>query len=67
MKLPLGRYAVLLVVAVAVAGAAFRVITAPDRIKARQATARAGCTANGGQWLNVDGKDMCVKPDAAKR
>jgi hypothetical protein len=64
MNFPLGRYAVLLVAAVAVAGAAFRVSTAPDRIKARLETARTGCNANGGQWLNVDGKDMCVKPEA---
>jgi len=67
MNLPMGRYAVLLVAAVAVAGAVFRVSTAPDRIKARLETARSGCTANGGQWLQVDGKDMCVKPDSAKR
>jgi hypothetical protein len=64
MNIPMGRYAVLLVAAVAVAGAAFRVSTAPDRIKARMETARAGCTANGGEWLQVDGKDMCVKPEA---
>jgi len=66
MNIPMGRYAVWLVAAVAVAGTAFRVSTAPDRIKARVETARAGCTASGGEWLKVDGNDMCVKPEAKR-
>ncbi len=64
MNIQMGRYAVWLVAAVAVAGTAFRVSTAPDRIKARVETARSGCIANGGQWLKVDGNDMCVKTEA---
>lgn len=60
------RYAVALVVLVAVAGAVFRVSTAPDRIKERRETARSVCLATGGQWVGEGRDAICVKADSPK-
>jgi hypothetical protein len=60
MRLNLAKLAVALVVVVAVAGAVFRVSTAPERIKQRQETARSVCLASGGQWVKVDQNDICA-------
>ena len=61
MSISVARSAVALVAVVAVAGAAFRVSTAPDRIKERRNTAQAACIAAGGQWTAVERDEICVK------
>ena len=66
MSISVARSAVALVAVVAVAGAVFRVSTAPDRIKERRDTAHAVCIASGGQWTTVERDEICVKGEPAK-
>jgi hypothetical protein len=66
MNNTVARLTVALVVVVAVAGAVFRVSTAPDRIKDRRDTARAVCLASGGQWVKPAGDELCMKADSPK-
>ena len=67
MSISLARSAVALVAVVAVAGAVFRVSTAPDRIKERRETAYSVCIASGGAWVKGERGETCEKPDAAKK
>ena len=55
----------LLVAALAVGAAAFRVSTAPERIQERRNTARSVCVAGGGEWVKVDNNEICRKDAAA--
>ena len=66
MRISVARSAVALVAVVAVVGAAFRVSTAPDRIKERRETAHAVCVAAGGQWTTVEREEICLKGEATK-
>ena len=66
MNNTVARFVVALVVVVAVAGAVFRVSTAPDRIKERRETARSVCLATGGAWVKQGRDDMCLKADSPK-
>ena len=66
MNNTVARFAVALVVVVAVAGAVFRVSTAPDRIKERSETARTVCLATGGAWAKQGRDDVCLKADGSK-
>jgi hypothetical protein len=45
---------------VAVVGALFKIVTAPDRIQERRNTAKAVCAAGGGVWAEVDKVEACV-------
>jgi hypothetical protein len=47
------------VVAVALGAAVFRVLDAPDRVQARRDTARNVCTAGGGEWVQIDREEFC--------
>ena len=67
MSISLARSAVALVAVVAVAGAVFRVSTAPDRIKERRNTAYSVCIASGGEWVKGERDEACVKPDGTKK
>jgi hypothetical protein len=53
------------ILAVCVAAAAFRVATAPDRVRDRKDTARSVCLGAGGQWVKVDRDEICQKPELA--
>jgi hypothetical protein len=64
VSINLARLAVAAVAVAAVAGAVFRVSTAPERIKQRQETARSVCLASGGQWVKVDRDEICAAADA---
>jgi hypothetical protein len=64
MKLNLARHAVGMIVIVAIVATAFRVITAPDRVRERMKTAQAVCEASGGQWVTVERETSCVKGTA---
>lgn len=46
-----------LLMLLAVGSAAFRVATAPERIKERRETAQAVCRSSGGQWVQVDERE----------
>ena len=62
MPVPLVRHAFALIVIGTVALTAFRVMTAPDRIAERRATARSVCVSSGGEWT-VSGRDeFCKRP-----
>jgi hypothetical protein len=62
MKLSIGRH-LFWWIAIAVAlGTAFRVATAPERVKRLHETARSNCGINGGTWMVVDGHERCEKP-----
>lgn len=54
---------VLGVTVMVVGGTVFRVATAPDRVRDRQATAQRVCTERGGEWVSVDKRDVCRLPE----
>jgi hypothetical protein len=56
------RSAFAMILVVGIAAAAFRVATAPDRIKERKDTARTVCLNSGGEWVVVDRNEICRKP-----
>lgn len=53
------------VVVMSVGGTVFRVATAPDRVRDRTETARRVCTERGGQWVQVERRDVCRLPETA--
>lgn len=59
------RSAFVIVVLVTLGATAFRVYTAPDRIKVRRDTARSVCLGSGGEWVKVGLDEVCRKNDAA--
>ncbi len=61
MKINLARHAFGVIVIVAIVATAFRVITAPDRVRERMKTAQAVCVASGGEWVTVERETRCVK------
>lgn len=61
------RTAFALISIVAIAGAVFRITTAPDRIRDRHETARAVCLQNGGEWVTVDSNEVCRTAALAKQ
>lgn len=48
-----------LVTGLAVAAAAHRIYTAPERILKRLETAKATCLSAGGQWVQVGRDEVC--------
>ena len=54
------------IVLLAVASAAFRVITAPERMAKRRAADAQVCAASGGTMTKVGNNERCVKPEAAR-
>lgn len=67
MSMNIARAAFVLVSIVAVGAAAFRVSTASDRVKERRDTARSVCTQTGGQWVKVDGAEICRRDEPTRR
>ncbi len=61
------RFAVGAVVIAAIGAALFRVTTANDRVADRRNTARAVCTASGGDWVMAQKTEMCVKRELATK
>jgi len=61
------RTAFALISIAAIAGAVFRVSTAPDRIRERHQTARAVCLQKGGEWVIVDNNEICRTAEIAKQ
>jgi hypothetical protein len=59
MNTRLARIGVVLVVALALAAAVFRVVTAPERVQQRREIARTACLAAGGQWERVGRDEVC--------
>ena len=51
----------LLVIVLSAGAAAFRVYTAPERIRMRLETARETCVKSGGQWVADTGRSMTCK------
>lgn len=51
--------------ALALGGTAFRVTTAPDRIRDRHELARKVCLERGGQWTQIDRGQGCRFPAAS--
>jgi hypothetical protein len=62
MKISFGRHLFLVVAIAAVSGTAFRVATAPERVRKLHDTARSACGASGGTWKVVDNEQRCEKP-----
>ena len=67
MSTSVARLAVAVVTVVAVAGAVFRVSTAPDRIRERRDTALSVCVGSGGEWVKIDRDEICRKPADDKK
>jgi hypothetical protein len=65
VKLHLSVLSILGVAVLAVLATTFRVSTAPERIRMRLESAKATCVGAGGEWIKVDGEEVC-RP-AAKR
>jgi hypothetical protein len=59
MKAGAARIALMSVVAAATGAAAFRIVTAPERVMERRNTARSVCTAGGGEWVTVRNEEFC--------
>jgi len=62
IRTPAARLAVAVVIVASIAGAVFRVATAPDRARERRETARAACTNAGGEWVKVGSDEVCRRP-----
>jgi hypothetical protein len=54
------RLAILLVIALSVIAAYFRVSTAPERMKAHRDTARTVCESMGGRWSLLGRDEVCL-------
>jgi hypothetical protein len=54
-------------VVTAVGAVVFRVATAPQRIQERRELARSVCLANKGEWVVVDGAEICRRDTAASK
>jgi hypothetical protein len=61
------RSAFMLVVLAALFAAVFRISTAPHRIQDRRNTAYTVCLSSGGEWVTVDGHEICRKPEPAAK
>lgn len=59
MKLNPSVLAILSVAVLASLATAFRVSTAPERIRMRVESAKATCVGAGGEWVKVDGEQSC--------
>lgn len=59
VKLKLAGASIAVVVLLTIAAAAFRVWTAPERIRMRLDAARATCLNAGGQWIKVGREEAC--------
>lgn len=67
MKLKLAGVSIALVVVLTIAAAAFRVWTAPERIRMRLDAAKATCLNAGGLWVREGREERCkVPPDAPR-
>lgn len=64
MRLNAPVAAVFTVIGVAFLATAFRVSTAPDRIRQRAETAKASCARAGGQWVLQGSREVCRYGDA---
>ena len=62
MKLSVGRHLFVVVAIAVVIGTAFRVVTAPERVRKLHDIARTSCGTGGGTWKVVDGQERCEKP-----
>ena len=62
MKIGFGRHLFVVVAIAVVFGTAFRIATAPERVKKLHDIARSSCGANGGTWKVVDDQERCEKP-----
>lgn len=62
MPVPLIRHTFALIVIGSVALTALRIMTAPERIAERHATARTVCASSGGQWTSDGRKEFCKRP-----
>ncbi len=66
MKISISMVAILLVVALTIAAAAYRVSTAPDRMRMRLNAAKATCVNGGGEWVRVGNEEACQAAVAKK-
>ena len=68
IRTPAARIAVAVVIVASIAGAIFRVATAPDRVRERREIARAACADAGGEWIKVGSDEICrQRPNPASR
>jgi hypothetical protein len=66
MAMKFARYAVALVVLLAIIGAVIKIATAQDRIRDRKQTAQSVCVSSGGNWVKLDRDEVCVLPQDPK-
>ena len=66
VKINYSMVAIVLVIIVGVAGYAFRVVTAPERVRQRIAVAQETCAKLGGQWEGVGRDGTCKNGDGGK-
>ena len=67
IRTPAARITVAVVIVVSIAGAVFRIATAPERVHERREVARVACVNAGGAWVKVGADEMCrTRTDPAK-
>ena len=66
VKLNLSVTAILLVIALGVGAAVFRVVTAPERVRQRIAVAQETCGKLGGEWVGAGRDGTCKTSDGNK-
>ena len=66
VKFNLPMVAIILIIVVGIAGYAFRVVTAPERVRQRIAVAQETCAKLGGQWVGVGRDGTCKNSDSGK-
>ena len=59
MRLNVSLVLIVMVVAMTIGGTAFRVWTAPERIRMRLDSAKASCLNAGGEWVKVGREESC--------
>ena len=67
MKISLSVTPILLVVALTIAAASYRVYTAPERIRQRLDAARTTCLNSGGEWVKIGKDELCVSGAESKK
>ena len=66
MKFNTPVIAIVAVITLTVVATAFRVSTAPERIRQRLDTAKTTCIKAGGDWVN-EGRDALCQPGTAQK
>jgi hypothetical protein len=67
MHIAITRYTFTLVAVGTLGASAWRVSTAPERIRARHEVAKQVCVTRGGEWVQIEREFLCAPASAASK